>query len=196
MDGVALSESKAHLLGYVRSLRHTRCRGGIIEYQMRDLAQDSGGYFSGLHNLHSLTFYNIRVEDISEGEFRTCFSGFRETLKYLSLGIFTTSFSALVTLIGYFPKITTLRLSPFVLRPDEGPVPSFPQPLRGKLHVHEVEANCLEFFRRFAKLDLGYDELVIGSSSPIARTKFVENALQISPRTVELLRLATELECK
>ena len=191
MDGVVHSGSKDHLLGYVRSLCHDRGT-----YRMQDLARDSGGYLSALRNLRILIFFYLRVEHVSEGEFHTCFSAFRETLTYLSLSQFSVSFSAFVTLVGYFPNITTLRLHSFMLRPDEGPVPSLSQPLRGKLHIHEVPADSLEFFSRFAQLDMEYEELVVDSFIDISTPGFAETALRISPSTVKFLRLGEELRCK
>ena len=71
------------------------------------------------------------------------FSAFRDTLTYPSLETFTASFSAFVTLVDYFPNITTLRLRSFELEPDGGPVPSLSRPLRGKLYVREVRASRL-----------------------------------------------------
>ena len=133
MDGVARSGYKARLLGFFRSLAHQCCRRIGIKYPIRDLAQDSGGYFSALHNVHNLALRNLRVEHISEDQFRICFSAFRKTLTDLSLRTIATSLGAFVTLVDYFPNITTLQLRSFVLEPD------------------------LEFFDRFAKLDLEYE---------------------------------------
>ena len=139
MNGVVLTGSKAHLLELARSLRHSH----VLDYRMQDLAQDSGEYLSVLRNLHSLALVNVCVEHISEDGFRACFSAFRDTLTYPSLETFTTSFSAFVTLVDYFPNITTLRLRSFELEPDGGPVPSLSRPLRGKLYVREVRASRL-----------------------------------------------------
>ena len=190
MDGVVLSRSKSHLLNYVRSLGyypHDR-------YQMRCLAQDSGEYFPGLCNLRSLTLFNIGVEHIGEENFRTCFSAFRETLTSLTLDTFAMSFSAFVTLVDYFPNITTLRLRWFNLEPDEGPVQSLSRPLRGKFHAH-LQANFPKFGDEFSKLDLEYEELVIdGPFSSPAETELVKSALQISPSTVKFLKLNEELQ--
>ena len=164
---------------------------------MKDLAQDSGKYLSALRNLHSLKLYNIRLEHISGDKFRTYFSAFRETLTSLSLENFATSFSAFVTLVDYFPNVTTLQLRLVEPEPDEGPVPSLSRPLQGKLHVHEVHVNYLKFFNQFAQLELEYEELVIDTSlSTPAGTLFVESALRISPSTVKSLRLTmADLEC-
>ena len=196
MDGVVLSGSKAHLLEYVRSLRHGRSLGVGIKYRIRDLAQDAGGYLSGLRNLRTLTLSYITVEHIGEGEFHKCFSGFRETLTHLSFDPFTTSFNAFVTLVGYFPNITTLHLHSFILKPDEGPVPPLSRPLRGKLHVYEVPAASMEFFSRFAKLDLEYEELAINIHPTLTVAAFVGCALRITPSTVKFLRFSAELGCK
>jgi len=197
MNGVVTPGLKAHSLGYVRSLWH--CRGDFrIRYRMRDLPQDSGEYLSALHNIHSLTLYRIRVEHINEEGFRTCFSAFRETLTYLSLGTFITSFSAFVALVGYFPNIRTLQLRLFGLEPDEGPVPTLSRPLRGGVHVECAQDNSLEFYNRFAKLDQEYEELVI-NTAPLtapAKTKFLQTALQISTATVKFLKLTDEFRGK
>ena len=160
---------------------------------MRDLPRDSGEYLSALHNTRSLTLCDIKVEDIGEEGFRACFSAFRETLTHLSLDAFTTSFSAFVTLVDYFPNITSLRLSSFAQERDTGPVPSPSRPLRGKIHIHNVRTHCLRFFDRFAKLDLEYEELVIDSPWSMA-WKFLESTLRTSPGTIKFLRLAAELQ--
>ena len=147
MNGVIISGPEAHLLEHVRSLRHFRSPdAATTRYQMSDLAQDSGEYLSALRNLHSLEFYDTRVQHISEESFRTCFTAFRETLTYLFLNVFTTSFSAFATLVGHFTNLVTLRLGSFTLEPDGGPVPSLSRPLRGQFRVRQDQPDCLEFF--------------------------------------------------
>ena len=189
INGVVLSRSKAHLLGHVRSLNDG------YGYRIQDLIQDTGEYLLGLHNLRSLTLHGIMVEHINERDFRTCFSAFRGTLTLLSLHNFATSFSAFVVMIDYFPNLTTLRLHPFVVGLNERSVPSLSRPLRGKLHLHHISDNCLEFFDRFAKLDPEYEELEIVSSSTLyTESRFVESALQISTSTVRFLRLIIKPE--
>ena len=165
---------------------------------MRALVRDSGEYFSALRNIHSLTLLNIRVEYISEDQFRTCFLAFRETLTHLSLETITTSIGAFVALVSYFPNITTLQLRSFVLEPDEGPAQSSYRPFRGKLHICCLQDDRLEFFDQFAKLDLEYEELVIASFALFTdeKTKFLVSALQISTSTVKFLRLVNEIECE
>jgi len=160
---------------------------------MRDLPQDSGEYLSALHNLHSLTLFNTRIEHIPKDQFHTCFSAFRGTLTCLSLKVINTSFSAFVTLVDYFPNIRTLQLRPFVLEPDEGPAPSLSRPLRGKLHVGRVQLDNLEFFNEFAKLKLDYEELSVGFLS--TETEFLGSVFQMSANTVKCLKLTTELRC-
>ena len=196
VNGVVLSGSRVCLLEHVHSLWHSYGLG----YRMRDLAQDCGGYFSTLHNLHSLTLHNLTVEHINEDRFHTCFSAFRETLTCLFLNNFVTSFGAFVTIVDYFPNIATLRLRALDLEPDERPVPSLSRPLRGKVHVHYVnhfQADFSEFCKWFAKLDLEYEELVIESpGSTFGETEFLESALQISANTVKFLKLTTELRCE
>ena len=163
---------------------------------MRDLLQDSKEYSSALCNIHTLTLVNIKVEHIGEEGFHTCFSAFRGTLTFLFLEFFCTSFSAFVTLVDYFPNITTLRLRAFDLVPDEETVPTLSRPLRGKLYIQINGPDCLEFFNRLAKLDSEYEELTADafSISPDTKTKFVESTLQISTSTIKYLKLAVELE--
>lgn len=164
------------------------------KYPMGDLARDSGEYLSALSNLHSLTFYNTRVEHIGEDQFHTCFSAFRETLTCLTLGAVATLFGAFVALVDYFPKVTTLRPRSFVLEPDEGPVPPLSRPLRGKLHVTCIRTDRSDFFDRFAELDLEYEDLEIDYFvlSTAAKSEFLQSALQISKTTVKSLRMVTE----
>ena len=165
-------------------------------YRIQDHAQDSGEYLLVMPNLRSLTLHNTRVEYASEDEFRTCFSAFRETLTYLSLETFATSFSAFVTVVDYFPNITTLQLCSFELEPDKRPVPRLSRPFRGKVHVY-AQDNFSEFLDRFAKLNLDYEKLVINTPfSVFPETKFVENALQISTGTIKFLKLTAELRCE
>ena len=196
MDGVALSESKSHLLAYARSLWYWR--GGLFgdNYRMRNLPQDSCQYSFALRNVQSLTLVNFKVEDIGEEGFHTCFSAFRETLTFLYLESSTASSSAFVALVNYFPNITALRLRGVKLAPDEGPVPTLSRPLRGKIYIHYSHnflADGLEFFRQLAELDLEYEELVIDSFSlhPSTRIDLLKRVLQISPTTVRFLRLLT-----
>ena len=190
MNGIVHSGSKDRLLGYVRSHSHDPSLRIKQPIRMRHLPGRSGEYLSSLHNLCSLTLRSIIIEHISEEGFHTCFSAFRETLTYLSLDAFTAApFSALVTLVDYFPNITTLELEPFKLRPDEGPAPSLSRPFRGKLHVHECPANCLGFFNLFARLDLEYEELAI-SSNFVMGSMFLESVLEISTSTIKFLKLA------
>ena len=181
-------------MGYVRSLWPSHGPGRCIKYRIRDLPQDSGKYLSALRNLRSLTLSNTVIEHIGE-DLRTCFSAFRETLTYLSLTNSATSFSAFMTLVDYFPNIETLELRLFVLRPDEEPVPSLSRPFRGKLHIHGLLVRSLEFFNRFAELELEYEELVI-SPKPVMGAKTLMSILQISSRTVKYLRLIAEPQCE
>lgn len=164
---------------------------------MRDLLHDFEECFSALRSLHSLELYDTEVDYISKDQFHTRFPAFHETLTYLSLGNIAIPFSSFVTLVNYFPNVTTLELGSFVLEPDGGPIPSLSRPLRGKLHLHEVETDHLVFLNRFAKLDLEYEELVIESSDFIfTEAKFVESAIQMSTNTVKFLRLNVELDCE
>ena len=194
MNGVALSRSKAHLLGYVLSLSHHHGLESRPWWQVQDITEDSAEYFSALRNLRSLEFFDTTFEHINEERFRPCFSAFRETLAHLSFVNLATSFSAFVNFVDYFPNITSLELSLSVVRPDDGPVSPSSRPLRGKLCVHRTVTSCLEFFNRFAMLDPEYEELIINSSIVISRTKFVESALRISPKTVKFLRLTDSLK--
>ena len=189
MNGVVLSASKARLLGYVRSLWH--CSGVYVgvKFPMQSLPRLSGKYLPALRNLQALTLYNIKIEHINEEGFHTCFSAFRETLTYLSLETFATSFSAFVTLVDYFPNLRTLQLRALELEPDGGPVPPLSRPLRGELHFYEIEPWYLEFLGQFSKLDLQYEELVIGCTFVSVEARFLGSALQISPNTIKSLRL-------
>ena len=192
MSGVVLSGSKAHLLGYVRSLQYSRCG----DYRMRGLLQDSEEYLLALHNLHSLTLEDIRIEYIGREELHTCFSAFHETLTYLSLDNVATSFSAFVTLVDYFPNLTTLRLRFLNVERNEGPVPYLSRPLRGKLELgfDYREAKSPTFVNQFAKLELEYEELVIEYSGSSSRgTETLKRALRISTNTVKFLRVTAEI---
>ena len=191
MLGVVLPTPKFLLLEQVRSLWHARAGVNTkFKHRMRHLPQDSGRYLSALRNLQNFTLHNTKVEHISEEGFRTCFSAFRETLTHLSLENSATSFSAFVTLVDYFPNIGSLRLHSFILEPDKGPVSTLSRPLRGRIHVGQVDR--LEFYNRFAKLDLEYEELVI---DPLEMT-FLESALQISASTVKFLKLIAPPPCE
>ena len=175
MDGVVLSGSKSRLLEHVRSLLH--CRGDFgVKYRMRDLPNDSGEYLSALCDVHSLILLNTTVEHTT----------------------FATLFSAFVTLVDYFPNITSLELDSLELEPDEGLVPSLSRPLRGKAHIHfadYVQDDCLEFYDRFAKLNPEYEEVVVNSSCVLDK-KPLRIVLQMSTSTVKFLRLTTELQCE
>ena len=182
MDGVALSGSKPHLLEYIRSLQHYLIPGTETSYWMRNL-----------HNIHSLKLGNATIVHISKEEFHTRYSAFRETLLNLNLQSFVTSFSAFVTLVDYFPNLTTLRLGSFTVKPDEEPVPTLSRPLRGRIHLNCTSRNCAEFFDRLAKLDPGYEELELDSESRV-ETKLVESVLRLCARTVKYLRLTARFE--
>lgn len=163
---------------------------------MLSLPQDPGKYFSALGHLRSLTLYNTRVEHLTKQGFHTLFSPFREILTFLSLDTCATSFSAFVTLIDYFPNISTLQLCSVALEQDEGSVPSLSRPLRGKIRVLDVRTNWLGFLDRFSKLDLEYEELVIDPSLAPIDAEFLERALRISANTVKSLRLTEDLQRK
>ena len=190
MNNVVRSGSKAHLLGYVRSLQHNRMLKSRAEYPTRNLSRDSGEYLSALRNLRSFSVYYLKIEHISGEDFRTCFSAFRETLKFLSLENITTSFSAFVPLVDYFPNITTLEIRCPEIEPDEEPVPSLSRPLRGKVlvRIRLVPDNFPEFLDQFAKLDLEYEKLEISCAFAM-ETPCLESALRISPNTVKYLQL-------
>ena len=162
---------------------------------MRDLPKDSGKYLSALKNIHSLELFVVKIQHISEEGFRICFSAFRETLTHLTLESFNTSFSAFVTLVDYFPNITTLRLGWFNMKPDEGPVPPSPRPLRGRIHLSRPSRHCVVFFDRLAKLDPEYEELVLESEHRM-ETVLVESLLRLGASTVKYLRLTAKFKCE
>jgi len=193
INSVVLPGPKTHLLQYVRSLKHFRSLVPGTTCLMRNLTKDCGGYFSALHNIHSLALSGIKMERTSEEGFRACFSAFRETLTDLTLRLFATSFSMFVTLVDYFPNIATLRLNAFALMPDEGPVPPLSRPLRGELHVRQSDPRCLEFINRLAKLDLEYEGLIFESRISV-ETKCLKNVLQVSASTVKYLRLDSTIQ--
>ena len=189
MNGVVLSGSKIHLLRYVRSLeQYPRTPNTGNNYAMQNLLEDSGKYLSALHNIRSLELTTIGIEHVGEGGFRACFSAFRETLTNLSLMAFVTSFSTFVTLVDYFPNITTLRVGFFSVESDEGPVPLLSRPLRGKICLRDINYGSMEFFSRFAKLDLEYEELVLESCLRTT-TELLESVLRLGASTVKYLRL-------
>ena len=188
MDSVVRPEANIRLLGFVRVLRH--CPRSVETYPMQKLAEDSGEYLSAVHGVRSLELSRIEIGPISQEDLCNCFSAFSETLTDLTLEWFTMSFSAFVTLIDYFPNISTLKFSKFAVKPDEGPVPPLSRPFRGKICVGYASANCVEFFNRFAKLDLEYRELVIGFRM---RAELAEAILKLSTSTVKYLRLKAGL---
>lgn len=188
MYGVVGSRSKTHLLRYVRSLTHSLGLKKGTRYPMQNLPRDSGEYLSALHNINSLSLQNITSKHTGEEIFRACFSGFRDTLTKLSLERITAPFSTFVALVGHFPNLTTLRLSPFKLKPDEGPVPPLTRPLRGNIYIHDVGSDCLAFINRLAGLDLEYDGLVIETVSMVDG-EVLDSMLQLSASTIKYLRL-------
>ena len=190
MNSVVRPGVKTRLLGYVRSLKHHRRNPGTSNfYPMGKLSEDSGEYLSVLRSVRSLELHCIVIDPINQEDFSNCFSSFKETLTDLTLERFVTSFSTFVKLVGYFPIITTLKLAVFGVRPDEGPVPPLSRPLRGKICVGFARISCMEFFNRFAKLDLEYEELVIGSRMHVNP---LESILRLSTSTVKYLRLKVE----
>ena len=150
---------------------------------MQKLAEDSGEYLSALHGVRSLELYSISIGPISQEDLRNCFLAFSETLTDLTLNNFATSFSGFVTLLDHFPNLTALKFRKFTVSPDEGPVPLLSRPLRGKIYVGFLYADCREFFSRFAELDLEYEELVVSSWMQ------AESVLRLSTGTVKYLRL-------
>ena len=197
MDGVVLSvASRTRLLPYVRSLLHYASPSNLTPGHLMQNLPNAGEYFPALCNLRSLTLCNTDIEHICNETLHTCFSVFRQTLTELSLKGFTTSFSMLVTVVGYFPNIATLRMSLFMLVPDEKPTPPLPQPLRGKLCICGFYSASLPGLADWlAKLDPEYDELVIESVFAVD-TEALERVLQSSADTIKYLRLMTPLQRK
>jgi len=197
MNDVVLTGSKTHLLGYVRSLQHSRGPYSGAKQLMRNLPQDQVECFSALCNLHSLTLFDIIIERIGGEGFRTCFSAFRDTLTSLTLQTFVVSFSAFVTLVDYFPNIRILQLRSFTPEPDADPVPNLSRPLRGRVNVSGVDTDGhLNFFDQFARLELEYEEVVIDSPSHLIGANHLKHALQLSVTTAKTLRLAGRLPCE
>jgi len=189
MNGVVSSRSKAQLLEHVRWL-------SLNQLQMRGLSQDHGQYLPALCNVRGLKLFSAEVKHISEAQFQPCFSGFRGTLTYPFIDYIFASFGAFVALVDYFPNLRTLELRMYGLGRDEGPVPPFSRPPRGRLHVHPSSGDPSELLSRFAKLDLEYEVLVIEplTSRYLDRPRFLESALQISPNTVKYLTMTDELQ--
>lgn len=182
MNDIVHPQPKTHLLRYVRSLT---CYFGLegIRCPMVLLLRDSGEHLSTLENLslHEVTVY------IEKKQLNSCFSGFRETLTSFSLRSVAMSFSMFVTVIGYFPNITTLRLGSFTLRPDERPVPPLPRPLRGRIYLYDIGSRW-RFIDRLAELDLEYSGLIVQFHSSVV-TEHFNRMLRLSEKTVKYLRL-------
>jgi hypothetical protein len=182
-------------------LRHVRLlslsSGGETKFSMQNLARNSGGYLAALHNLCSLTLIDIGIVPIGEEAFHTCFSAFRESLTELSLEHFDTSFSTFVTLVGYFPNISTLQLELSALDPYEGPVPPLSQPLRGEIYIRYTNPNWQEFLSQFSKLNSEYDRIVVDFSLLVVGAEALESALQLDTSGLKCLRLEARLrrEC-
>ena len=191
MSGVVLSGSKAHLLGYVRSLEHVIIPDNGACYSMRSLQKESGEYLSALYNIRRLSLGGIKAEYIDEAEIHACCSAFRETLTELSLADFVTSFNTFATLVGYFPNVTSLQLSSISLIPDDGPVPSFPRPLRGKIFISSTYTVPRDFIDRLAELDVEYEAVEIECRG--GTKEAVDSVLQLSAGTVKYLKLGTLL---
>lgn len=93
-----------------------------------------------------------------------------------------------MTTVDYFPNLRTHQLKLLVQEIEEAPVPTLSRPLRGRIHVGQVD--YLQFFNRFAQLDLEYEELVIDPDFIFLEIPFLNSAIQISASTVKFLRLA------
>jgi hypothetical protein len=129
MNGIVLSRSKTYLCRYVRSFKHSL----PPEHPMRNLLKNSRGGLSALYSVHSLALSGLLTEPIGGGAVQACFSAFRETLTDLYLGeSCAMSFSTFVTVVGYFPNLTSLQLGFLELKPDEAPVPHCPDRFGGR----------------------------------------------------------------
>ncbi|KAF9783870.1 hypothetical protein BJ322DRAFT_1067469 [Thelephora terrestris] len=157
--------------------------------RMEDVSRDSGGYLSALHNLRSLTLCNITLLPNGQEEILACFSAFRETLTELSLERISASFSSFVSLVGYFPNITTLRVEFFAWDYYESPVPPLSQPLRGEIYIRFTEIYWWKFIDQFTMLNQKYDRLVLDFGSIVVDAKNLESLLQSSASSVKYLQL-------
>jgi hypothetical protein len=147
------------LLRYARSLTYfLRAEDGASRlYCVHALRH----YFPSFCQLRTLTFCNVVVEPTIH-EHLGLFSAFQHMLSSLSLARVSITWSAFVTLVGYFPHLRNLNIRSPSFRVDDIPVPQLPRPLRGRLIIEPFRGDGMDFFSQlFPELRPEHEELVI-----------------------------------
>jgi hypothetical protein len=112
INAIAHSRSKTHLLPPVHPFSDT------ISWSGKGTKWKNSQILENTLPLYTISapflLYNIISKLTDEGAFYHCFSGPHRTFTQLPFGRVAAAFSTLVTLVGYFPNITTILLASFV----------------------------------------------------------------------------------
>jgi hypothetical protein len=152
-----ISPTNAGLLHHIRSLtlslRTPYIHGGI--FILRD-------YLPSLCQLQALTLSNTDIEPVIP-EHLDLFSAFQHTLSSLTLMQVSITWSAFVTLVGFFPGLRNFCLRRLSFEVDDRPVPQTPHVLRGGLllELPPTKDSGGSFIDLFPGLRQEYEELVI-----------------------------------
>ena len=143
MDSVVLSGFKTRPLEYIRLLRHWRILDTGSVYSMQNLPKDSEEYLSALCNVRCFKLANTRIEHIKTEKNFAVIS--QDSMK-----------PSPISQSNFLPRhrrvcdscqlLTTLQLSSFALKADEGRVPLLSRLLRENTRLRNVQFNCAGFF--------------------------------------------------
>jgi hypothetical protein len=151
--------TNARLLRRVRSLTCFVCSHSPPNLRYRVLALRE--YLPSFCQLRTLIFLGIDIEPTIL-EHLDLFSAFQHTLSSLSIREGSITWSAFVSLVGYFPNLRDLKILLMSFEVDSRPAPRPIGPLRGRLSVELREGESTDLFADwFPALRLEYEELEI-----------------------------------
>ena len=158
-----ISPANAELLGHVRVLSYVQSWVypkrviGPADHTLRE-------YFPSFRQLRHFNLNSTFSHVSSPLQQLDLSSAFQHTLSDISLAGCSTTKSAFVTLINYFPNLIRLHLRHINYHKEDEPVPPLSRLHLKKLSVIEWSADSLDLIDELSELGLNFEEVVVSDS--------------------------------
>lgn len=166
-----ISPTNLELLGHVRRLSYKEYPEGAVEPAHQALRD----HLPSLHQLRHFTLLFARIS--SHPQQIGLFSAFQHTLSGISLVGCGVTKNAFVTLVNYFPNLTSLYLYGLGYNRDDEPTPPLSRTLFKKLYITVWPMESLVLLDELSKSGMRFEEVDIATM--ISRPTWPEVAKRV-----------------